>query len=325
MTKALREVCGRAQADRPGTLALAAAVACTVVASAGCAVHGGSFESTGFRSTYGYEIPYQHGTQSLLPVDWALVNFEHTASGGWTRKTSNRYVTKYELDDDDAGGDGRSASFVEWPTYAVRYEHRVHAGAIWLRDIPIEPRLRRKDLRVLMQAYIDEIAGATYETVQRGSTSRWTDSKPEIVVEHRHAAAVLEEGPAIVAGQPAYAATIEVANIDEVHVAPSARMSRVQLVLLRAPQDEIYEPGDSHGATRRYPVVLLAGYSNMPADFAKGLDDFHDLLQKLAIGGKTGLALELAPHAPPQAPPGGTLPAAPPPAAPVPPPPPPQP
>lgn len=296
---------------------MAIAVACAA-ASVGCpAMHGGAFEATGFRSTYGYEIPYERGTQRLLPADWTLVNFEQTSDGGWARKTSSRYVTKYELDDDD-DGDGRAGSFIEWPMYAVRYEHRVHAGAIWLRDIPIQTKLRDKDLHVLMQAYIDEIAKATYETVQRGSTSAWAP-EPQIVVEHRRAAAILEEGPAVVAGQPAYAATIDVANIDEVHVAPRARTSRVQLVLLRAPQDEVYEPGKFGETTQRYPVILLAGYSNLPGDFAKGLEDFHGLLRKLAIGGKSGLALDLAPAAPaPPAdiPPAATAPADPAPAVP---------
>lgn len=276
-------------------VAVAAAVASTVAAGAGCvSTHRGTFEAAGYISTYGYEIPYEHGAQRLLPVDWTLVNFDPTRDGGWVRKTSDRNVTKYKFDDDD----GRSAVTIEGFTYALRYEHRVHAGAIWLRDVPIETRLRSKDLRVLMQTYIDEIAGATYETVQSGSTSPW-ESKPQIVVEHRHAAEVLEEGPAVVAGQPAYAATIEVANIDAVHVAPRARTSRVQLVLLRAPEDELYEPVWSSDPTRRrLPVVLLAGYSNMPMDFAKGLEDFHGLLRRVAIAGKTGLALKLAPAAP---------------------------
>jgi hypothetical protein len=282
-------------------VAVAAGVAC---AGAGCvSAARGTFEAAGYTSTYGYQIPYEPGTQRLLPVEWTLVNFDRTRDGGWDRKTSDRYLTHYEFDDDD--GRPGTTTFVGF-TYAVRYEHRVHAGAIWLREIPIETRLRRKDLRVLMQTYIDEIAGATYETVQRGSSSAW-DTKPQIVVEHRHAAEVLEEGPAVLAGQPAYAATIEVANIDEVHVAPRARTSRVQIVLLRVPGDEVYEPTTVHERTHRYPVVLLAAYSNMPPDFAKGLADFHGLLRRMAIAGKTGLALDLAPAAP--APRGGTPPA----------------
>jgi hypothetical protein len=266
----------------------------------------GRFEAAGYKSGYGYEIPYERGTQRLLPAEWMLDNFERAQDGGWAPKTSDRYVTTYKFHDDD-----RSATTIEGPTYALRYEHRVHAGVIWLRDVPTETKLRSKDLHVLMQTYIDEIAGATYETVQQGSTSQWT-LKPQIVVEHRHAVAVLEEGPAVVAGQPAYAATIEVANVDELHVALQARTSRVQLVLLRAPQDEVYEPTRSGTATHHYPVVLLAGYSNIPADFAKGLEDFHGLLRKMAIGGKTELALRLAPVAP--APRVGAAPAAPAPA-----------
>jgi hypothetical protein len=101
-----------------------------------------------------------------------------------------------------------------------------------------------------------------------------------------------------VAGRPAYAATIEVANIDEVHVTPRARTSRIQIVLVRAPQDELYEPTELNVPKQRFPVVVLAAYSNMPADFANGLEDFHGLLQRLAIGGKTGFTLELAPAAP---------------------------
>jgi hypothetical protein len=44
-------------------------------------------------------------------------------------------------------------------------------------DVPIKPKLRNKGLRVSMETLLDEIAGATYETVQRGSASPW-ESKP---------------------------------------------------------------------------------------------------------------------------------------------------
>jgi hypothetical protein len=293
-------------ADRRGAsgrwrAGMVAAVACAAAAAAGCGpMHGGSLGAVGFTSTYGYDIPYEHGTQRLLPADWRLDNFEIGRSG-WQRKTSKRYVTNYHLEDDD-DRDGRGGTIVDAFKYALRFEHRVHAGVIWLREIPIETKLRSKELRVLMQSYIDELSGGVYETVERGSTSPW-EAKPQIVVEHRHAPVVLEDGPAVVAEQPAYTATIELADIDEVHVAPQTRTSRVQLVLMRAPHDETYEPGDINVPTRRYPVILLAGYSNMPQDFAKGLDDFHGLLRRMVIAGKTGLVLEPA-LAPPGLPPG---------------------
>jgi hypothetical protein len=282
---------------------MAAAVVCGVAAGAGCvSMHGGAFEATGYRSTYGYELPYERGTQQLLPDDWTLVNYDRTSGGGWTRKNLSHDLTDYEFDEDDA-----RSEVVQGFTYAVRYEHRVHAGVIWLRDIPLEAKLRSKDLRVLMQTYIDQFAGAIYEPLPR-STTMWQQQQPQIVVEHRRAAAVLEEGPAVVAGQPAYAATIEVANLDEVRVAPRARTSQIQLVLLRAPQDEVYDPGNVRDPPHRHPMLVLAAYSNMPVDFSKGLEDFHRLLRRIAIGGKTGLSLDLVPAAP--APAGGPPPPA---------------
>ena len=260
-------------------------------------MHGGSFNTLGFTSTYGYDIPYERGTQRLLPAEWRLDNFE-LGRAGLVPKRSQRYLTSYHLDEDD-DRDGRSGTIVDALKYALRFEHSVHAGVIWLREIPIETKLRNQDLRVLMQSYIDELSGAVYETVPRDA-SPWSD-KPQIVVEHRRAPVVLEEGPAVVAGQPAYTATIEIADVDEVHVAPQSRTSRAQLVLLRAPRDETYEPGDVNVPTRNYPVVLLAGYSNMPPDFARGLDDFHTVLRRIAIAGRTGLVLESVPVRPVEA------------------------
>jgi hypothetical protein len=279
---------------------LAAGVVCVAAAACG-PVHGGAFNTMGFTSTYGYDIPYERGTQRLLSTEWRLDNFE-LGREGLVHKRSARYVTNYHLDEDDDrdGRSGNSGTIIDAFKYALRFEHSVHAGVIWLREIPIETKLRNKDLRVLMQSYIDELSGAVYQTVQQGDASPWSQ-KPQIVVEHRRAPVVLEEGRAVVAGQPAYTATIEIADIDEVHVAPQTRTSRVQLVLLRAPQDETYEPGNVNIPTRNYPVVLLAGYSNMPPDFAKGLDDFHGLLRRIAIAGRTGLVLESVPVRPVEA------------------------
>src|SRR3954469_8804384 len=155
-----------------------AAVVCVAAAAAACGpAHGGAFNTLGFTSTYGYDIPYEGGTQRLLPPQWRLDNFE-LGREGLVHKRSERYLTNYHLEDDD-DRDGRSGTIIDAFKYALRFEHSVHAGVIWLREIPIETKLRNKDLRVLMQAYIDELSGAVYEPVRRDPPSPW-DQRPQI-------------------------------------------------------------------------------------------------------------------------------------------------
>jgi hypothetical protein len=256
----------------------------------------GSFTANNYTSDYGYDISYQQGTQHMLPPTWNIDNYRLDGAR-WVRKDQRNYVAEYEFDDD---GDGNTDHKFHTFTYDLRYVHRVHSGVIWLRNIPISGRLRSKDLHVLMQDYIDQMTPTTYEIVQLTSKTSQI-----VVVEHRDAAVIVEQGPAIVAGQAAYAATIDVANVDQVKLSPGARLRRIQLVLMRAPKDERIEPDEKSAVVKPavvYPVVILAGYSNMPMDFQVGLDDFHDFLRRLSIGGKSGLTLHTAPSEPPAAP-----------------------
>jgi len=280
-------------------------VLCAVVLGlASCApvVHG-SFADSGYLSGYGYEIAYQTGTKQVLPPKWGIDNYRPDR-GKWIPKEQDEYITKYEFDID---GDGSVDKWITKPIYALRYEHRVHSGVIWLRNIPLPPKLRTKDLRVLLQDYVDQITATTYETVH------FQPNKVQIVVEHRPVVAIVEQGPATVAGQPAYMATIETADAEQIKLNPGVRVRRVQLVLMRAPQDEQVE--NDMGTTAQppfmFPVVVVAGYSNMPADFQAELDDFHDFLRRLTIGGRSGLMLGTAPAEPPatQPPPAAAPPA----------------
>ena len=243
----------------------------------------GAFASGGYKSAYGYDVPYQNNSNRMLPDGWRLDNY-HLERGEWVQKHQAPYVTTYGL---DSAGDGTTDYTFDRFTYALRYEHRVHAGVIWLRDIPISVTLRNKDLRVLMQDYIAAVAGATYETVRLGTNTLQ-------ITERRQAPVVIEQGPVTVAGQPAYAATIDVANLDEVRVSPDARSRRVQLVLMHAPQDDYSDKAS--GKAFVCPVIVLAGYSNLPADFQIGVGDFHDMLGRLTIAGASGLTFELAPE-----------------------------
>ena len=54
------------------------------------------------------------------------------------------------------------------PLYDLRWEHSVDSSAIWLRTIPIPEKFAAKDAKVLLENYIDRIAGsgltlATYD------------------------------------------------------------------------------------------------------------------------------------------------------------------
>jgi hypothetical protein len=260
-----------------------------LLCASGCApvLSKASFNDDHFSSGYGYDVSYRGGNKQLLPEQWQLDNYR-LDRGQMVLKERDEYVTRYDFDNNE---DGRIDVHLSTFTYVLRYENRVNSGVIWLRNIPLPDKLRSKDLRVLMQSYIDQLNHTTYERVRLGMYAS------EIIAERRYAGAVVEQGPATVAGQSAYVATIDIADTEQVKVTPDARTRRIQLVLMRAPQDELVSRSDNE-PPHACPVVVLAGYSNMPADFAADLHDFHGFLGQLTIGGKAGLTLEQAPAAP---------------------------
>jgi hypothetical protein len=262
--------------------ALLGATSCTPVTTKA------AFNDAHFSSGYGYDIAYRGGNKQVLPEAWRLDNYRFNQNQ-WLPKQQREYVTQYDFDDND---DGRIDRRISTFTYVLRYEHRVRSGVIWLRNIPLPQTLRSKDLRVLMQSYIEELTRTTYERVRLGMNTT------AIVADRRYTAAIVEQGPATIAGQNAYVAALDIADIEQLKVAPAARSRRVQLILMRAPQDEVVDVKiDAEGGrgTLGYPVLVLAGYSNMPTDFAADLPDFHGFLGQLTVGGKTGLTLQPVP------------------------------
>jgi len=149
-------------------------------------------------------------------------------------------------------------------------------ATIWLRTFPISDDLRNKDLRVLVQRYVDEVSGAGFEAVQLGPRTK-------ILAEKRFAAQTLSRGQLTIAGQPAYETSFDVANVDEVAINKTARKTRVRIALIRTPfaYQASPRPG-KQGA--QFAVLMLAGYANLPEDFDKDLPDFEQLLNRIQIG-----------------------------------------
>lgn len=236
----------------------------------------GAFDAQGYKnSEYGYRIA---GTEALLGDEWKLDNLYPGMNKKLEVKKGDEYQTKYELDYD---GDGATDRTVKAQLYDLRYKHLRRDALVWLRTFPLSNDLRGKDLRVLLQRYVDEVSGAGYEAVSLGPNTT-------VIREKRFAANLLGRGSFTMAGQEAYEATFEVANVDEVAISPNARRTRVRIALVRTPYTyKVY--GANNVVKVEYPVFMLAGYANLPEDFDKDEPAFRGLLERIEINEKTGL------------------------------------
>jgi hypothetical protein len=244
-----------------------------------CAVKApGSLTPAGFsHEKYAYRVTTDGST--FLGNDWMLDNYYTDEMGTQQPKRNGTYATKYVF---DRNGDGKVDSTQDALTYDLRFQHKKHEAFIWLRTIPISNELKDKDLRVLMKDYVDEIAGAGYEAVQ-------LENQRVGVSEKRYAAEVVEQGAATLAGKEAYRALMDVANIDQIKLTPTDRRVRVELVFIRTGFEYVLSTlGEKDDV--KFPVLMIAGYANMPDDFVADQSSFASLLSRIEIAGRRGFA-----------------------------------
>ena len=263
----------------------------------------GAVSADGFRhNDYGYRVlPVKDG--GLMAESWKLDNFyedsEKDVQSGQTKKfvkpkDGKEWVVEYELDHD---GDGEVDSKVEELIYDLRFEHREHDGVIFLRTIPLSTDMKEKKLSVLMDRYVEGIAGAGYEVVSLNSRVR-------LLLEKRYAAALVSKNATTLAGRDAFMAILDVANTDQLKIDPKARKERVELVILHT--DFVYKHQGVNKDIKptEYPVLMFAGYANTPDEFAAGEGEFHDFLRRIEIDERTGFELP-TPERPTEAPEAG--------------------
>lgn len=249
-----------------------------------------AFDGYGYKhQAYGYRLLNQ-SPDKLLSPEWELDNLYVTPTKKLEQKHSPDYVSTYSFDMD---GDGDEDREEEGFLYDLRFKHKQRDALIWLRTLPISTDLREKDLRVLVQRYIDEVSGAGFEAVQltRGSI---------VIREKRYAANVISRGSFTLAKQEAFESTFDVANVDEVQINPNARKTRVRIALIRTPFKYPKHELDKV----EFPVLMLVGYANLPEDFAKDEPAFNSVLSRIQIGADVGVTpVQLEPLAPAAAPP----------------------
>jgi hypothetical protein len=233
-----------------------------------------------FNEAYAYSIRPVAGSANLMADGWEVDNF-FGPSDARKAKRAGMYSTTYHLDLD---GDGQVDEKLKAQTYDLRFVHRSHSGVIWVRTFPISQTLRDKELRVLMQGYVDSVAGAGYESVD------FEDGN--VLLEKRFAAELRARQSGTVAAKPAFAAEFAVANIDQLRVTKDARQSLVKVVIVKpgfvyAPR-RYWASQDSKGP--EFPVLLVIGLAGAPEDFPRALPEFDDLLARVTISGSSGVA-----------------------------------
>ena len=234
------------------------------VASLGGCKHQIKISDGGFENErYGYAVPNlpQGG---LMGDNWLLDNFQSSSRKGARKpKRGPDYEIKLAL---DTNGDGAMNSNVKYPTYDLKFRHRTNRGVIWIRSLPLSQHTRQTEARVLLRGYIQSMSGAGLIVTQIGQADAFEYSTKTLFSE-----------PAVVGGLPAQQAVVEIANAQELKLSPDSRWLRAELVIIKTPFE--FTKGRAN-----FPVVLIAGYSNLAEDFAQGRAEFHELLSRFRLG-----------------------------------------
>jgi hypothetical protein len=214
-----------------------------------------------------------------MPEGWKLDNFKDDVP-----KLGDDYQAIFHV---DADGDGDTDWDETEPAFELRFVHLRNAGVVWLRAVAVERELANTDLHVLNANYLEALAGGEYERQQLSPGRKTT-------VEKRFAARLLRSEPCQLAAQECEAATIELANVDQLKLDPNYRSHTLKVIIART--SFTYTPRRRRrGPT--YPVYLLVGYLNQPSQFEAGLPDFDGFLQHIELSGQRGFK-SMAPTAP---------------------------
>jgi len=223
---------------------------------------------------HAYAVSYDDAKKQLiLGPEWILDNYkrvETTGSPALVRKETAEYTSEYSFDLDD---DGEYEDKEKLPSYDLLFKNRKTNAQIWLSTIPLSREYADKELRVLFSNYVDEMSGSGAVVVKLG--------KVVAVDEKRFSARLVEKTAAKLSGFNAMAATIEVANVDQLKLSPDARREKVRVVLAR-PNFMVLRT-QMGGSVVPFRVLMVAGYSNNPEDFEAQYPEFERFLGKVHL------------------------------------------
>jgi hypothetical protein len=237
-----------------------------------------TFGVDGFHSAqFPYSVRYSDpGARTLLSSDWIVENYYSDSHGAPTKpKEDDDYAKEREIE-----LEGGHTTKLTFDVYDVLLAHKSSDAKIWVRSIPYSPRQAQRSLRLVAEDYAEALSGAGFYASDLGRVK---------VQSKQYASHVVGGRDAKLAGLPAYDATIEVANVDQLKLDPKSRSEMIRVVFVRTDFTYPVRRVDS-----TLPVMLMIGYSNAPSDFAAQSADFERFLALIGTGGKYGLEVEPA-------------------------------
>lgn len=151
-----------------------------------------------------------------------------------------------------------------------KLRHTRDNGIMWIQVLELKEEYLEMDPGVLTRNYVENLAGGHWWVRLDGTRVRGRDV--------RWATSLLDEHPALVAGQPAHLALIDVANVDQLQLDADARAARAVVALIRG---NIYSTETRGDQARKSPLLMIVGYANAPGEFEQSLGDFERLLSSI--------------------------------------------
>ncbi len=238
------------------------ALLATCLAISGCAtIRSGTFDSAGFRHLH-LEYRVDHDAAGSLAGDWIIDNYrpdlQQLKSG-----VDNVRPLQRDLD-----GDGTLEDLGPHPVDDLRFRSRQAAGVMWIRSIPLPEALSGTELRVLARMLVDSVTGVGLQFIEIRTGALQA-------VQRRYATRDVQTHPGVIDGREAFQVRFEVASVDQAQAGGDARWERVHLMLIRTNLSALYN------YTQSLPVVMVAGYRNLPDDFERDAPAFHSLLSRI--------------------------------------------
>lgn len=178
--------------------------------------------------------------------------------------------------DEDGVADKQSVR----PRYDIQLDHPQTGGAIWLRTFPVSPRYQNRDLVVMLREYASELSGARYQ-VERLDGLHGLHGVVR-VSERRIAVRVIAINRAMIAGSQAAAATIELADVDQLRMDANHRLARARIVMADVGYQERHVLR-SRNLEATFPVVATLGYVNSPENYNALLGDFQAFVARVRL------------------------------------------